>query len=260
MIQTSAPVGPGNSGGPLTDIQGRVIGIVTAMGSREDGRYGLGFAVPINTHTRAVIGDLLAGKRIEYGYLGLRFADLDENTAKLTGTAAGRGVWVQSVYAGGPAQRAGLRSGDVILSINDVAVSSADQFVQLIGSLGPDKKVRVVFMRGAEGKREVSVILARRPIPENVDTPTPSFSFRGAVLGGVEPSMRAVTNLPPNTLLVLVVHTDSPADHAGLTPGDFIVRVEGEPLPINAEELLTALQGDVLLGLANGGSVLVKPE
>jgi serine protease Do len=257
MIQTSIRAAPGDSGGPLLDIHGRVVGIMTAAGGPGGGGESFGFAVPLNSHTKAIIEKLMAGRQVDYGYLGLEVRELSRPKANLSGAAVDQGVCIDSVLAEGPAERAGLRVGDIIVTVNGKAVQSPDHFVQLVGAVGPDRQVELALVR--ESKRQtVSVMLARRPTASQPDQPARNVSFRGAVLGEVRPDVRAAANVPDNALLVVMVNDGSPAARAGLTPGDVIVRVNGEMLGPDSAARLAELRGDALLGLANGGAVLVK--
>jgi S1-C subfamily serine protease len=145
MIQTTIHAGPGDSGGPLIDIHGRVVGIMTAAGGTARGGETFGFAMPMNAHTKAIIERLMEGQRIDYGYLGLEVRELNRPKANIAGSAVEQGVCIDSVLADGPAQRAGLRKGDVILTVDGKAVKSPDHFVQLVGAVGPDRQVEIEF-------------------------------------------------------------------------------------------------------------------
>jgi serine protease Do len=257
MIQTTIRAGPGDSGGPLIDIHGRVVGIMTAAGGAGRGGETFGFAMPMNDHTKAIIERLIEGQRIDYGYLGLEVRELNRPKANTAGAAVEQGVCIDSVLADGPAQRAGLRKGDVIVTVDGKAVKSPDHFVQLVGAVGPDRQVEIEFAR--ESKRQkVGITLIRRPVTTQQDQPSRNFAFRGAVLGEVRPDMSEAANVPENARLVLMINDGSPAARSGLTPGDVVVRANGEMLGPDAAARLAELRGDVLLGLANGGSVLVK--
>lgn len=257
MIQTTAPINPGNSGGPLVDIRGRVIGVIAAVSARADGREGMGFAVPIDGHTKAIIDKLLRGQQVEYGYLGVSVDRVDETRRRAAGLAPGRGVVLASVFPRGPADRAGLRDGDVVVSVDDVSVNSVEQFVRTIGAAGPDREVKLDYVRN--GVRHVArAVLIRRPSNRAQALPDVMVSFRGCGLGALPAAMRSMANLPGSALLVLRVDADSQAERAGLTPGDVIVRIEGKPVSKETMALLSEADRDLLLGLANGGSVVVK--
>jgi len=258
MIQTSARVSPGNSGGPLIDIHGRVIGIVTLVGSPVGGRGdGIGFAVPIGPDSKAVIKRLLEGRQVEYGYIGVQVSTPTDVQIRAAGLSDRSAALIDSVLADGPADREGLQGGDLIVFVNKTAVQSADHFVRLIGAAGPGQEVEITFIRASK-RHNATVKLARRRSPDSQHLSRRTVTFRGATLSEVDPAMHDWGNLPGYALLVLMVNDGSPADHAGLTPGDIIVRIEGQHLTPEASARLGELSGDVLLGLANGGSALIK--
>ena len=151
VIQTDAAINPGNSGGPLVDGRGRVVGvnsqIATAGGG--GGNVGVGFAVPANT-AREVVPRLAGGQTIERPYLGV------------TTSAAGAGVEVQAVTSGGPAERAGLRAGDVVVSVGGQAVSEPDDVANAIDGDKPGDSVSVVVERGGQ-RKQLDITLGTRP-------------------------------------------------------------------------------------------------
>ncbi len=259
MLSTTAPIHPGNSGGPLFDIDGRVIGIVIAVSTRSDGREGIGFAVPIDSYSTAIIEKLLRGQQIEYGYLGVSVRPVPDGVRRAAGLAEGEGVLLADIESQGPAERAGLRRGDIVLTVDAQAVDSDDHFVRLIGAAGPDQRVELLLLRDGQ-RRTVPVTLTRRAAGAEQPLPDVATSFRGAAVGEVDPVMRVLSNLPEHALLVLRVDAASPADRAGLAPGDIIARIEGQPISASATSLLASAKGDVLLGLANGATVIVNAE
>jgi putative serine protease PepD len=151
VIQTDAPINPGNSGGPLLDANGRVIGINSqiATGGTSNGNVGIGFAVPSNT-VRDVIPRLEAGQTIRRAYLGVSSAP------------ASGGAQVQQLTAGGPAERAGIREGDVIVSVAGKAIGNPDDLAASIQDRQPGETVSIVIKRDGQS-RTLQVKLAERP-------------------------------------------------------------------------------------------------
>lgn len=267
MIQCTAPVGPGYSGGPLVDIHGRVVGVLTAIASQNRPGDSLAFAVPITTRTREVITKLARGEDVDYGYLGIsarddsasanqpfRFTTVSSTNEPLVPS---RAPVLTLITPGGPADRAGLQSGDAVLSVNATPIATADELVQLIGAAEPGRRVDLAIRRDNR-ILHTTANLTRRPSP-TVQNASRQWHFRGAALGEVETSMLGQLDVPNGALLVLMVSAGSPADRAGLTPGDIVVRINGRGLTPNSAEALAALADDCLLGLANGGSILLKP-
>ena len=152
FIQTDAAINPGNSGGALINLKGELVGINTAIISPGGGNVGIGFAVPINM-ARRVMEQLVQSGRVERGRIGVSLQDLDA-------PAGGRlqGARIADVSAGSPAERAGLRKGDIILKANDVPVHSATQVRNLIGLTPVGQRVRLTFERDrATGNATVEV-------------------------------------------------------------------------------------------------------
>ena len=148
-IQTDAAINSGNSGGPLLDANGRVIGINSQIESSSGGNIGIGFAVPSNT-VHNVVSQLIASGRATHPFLGVKLAD-----------AAGGGARIESVSSGSPAARAGLRGGDVVTAAGGSNVASADDLVSAIESRRPGDTVTLTVRRGS-GTQTVTVTLGSR--------------------------------------------------------------------------------------------------
>jgi S1-C subfamily serine protease len=176
-IQTDAPINHGNSGGPLFDARGRVIGINAQIRSDSGTAEGVGFAVPIDSARRSMT-QLIAAGRVSYAYIGIETEDLIPAVAKRFGYSVSRGAIVKNVHSGTPAAAAGLRAGtqkreilgagftlggDIIIGIAGHSVRSAEDVVRVVTEqLSPGQTVRVTLVRGDE-RRRVTVKLAERP-------------------------------------------------------------------------------------------------
>ncbi len=258
MIQTSAPINPGHSGGPLIDLHGRVVGVLTAVSTGSESA-GIAFAVPIGARTRRIIDRLLSGESIEYGYLGAEVVNLTEAQVRAADLTSERGVLVDSVVANEPAADAGLQSGDIILTVDLRPVATADDFVSIIGAIEPGHSARIEFLR-EDRRGVVNATIGRRPMTAAANSAAATIAFRGAVLEPVPSAMREAIHLPSNALLVVMVGAGSPCDRAGLTPGDIIVRVNGRAPSADAAQSLPTLTDDCLLGLVSGNSLFIKSE
>jgi serine protease Do len=187
FIQTDAPVNPGNSGGPLVNIKGQVIGINTAIQSQTGGYQGISFAVPVNT-AKNVASQILGQGKIERGYIGINIAALDSTTRKLFGLSENEGVMVSKVEKDGPAEKAGIKKGDIITSIDGESVNSPDDLQAEIGSMQPGKIVKTEIYRDKK-KLTVNVKLSERPgnivtkseSNNDQDQPKETFEYLGAV-------------------------------------------------------------------------------
>lgn len=164
LIQTDAAISPGNSGGPLLDSQGRVIGINTAV-IRVEGAEGLGFAVPINL-ARDIAEQLLTTGRVRRAYLGVELADLNPAAAERFGLPVRQGAFVGSVEAGSPAAVAGLRSQDIVVSANGAAVRQVGDLRRALRQAGPGARVRLEVVRPGGGRLAVTAQLASREVPQ----------------------------------------------------------------------------------------------
>jgi 2-alkenal reductase len=179
-IQIDAPINHGNSGGPLLDARGRVIGINAQIRSESGNAEGVGFAIPINSARRSM-EQLIATGKVAYAYIGITTQDVTPALAREYGLAAPRGALIDQVVEGKPAERAGLRGaseedvfngstvslgGDLIVALDGETVESADDVVRIVTDrLRPGQLVRVTVLRGGKGRREtVPVRLAERPL------------------------------------------------------------------------------------------------
>ena len=146
LIQTDAAINPGNSGGPLVNLKGEVIGINVAIFSTTGGYQGIGFAIPINSAKR-VISQLIEGKRVSYGWLGIHIQDIDEELQRYFSLPDRQGVLVVGMVPGGPAEKGGIREGDVLRSVEGHPIKNAAELVSEIGELPVGKKVKVGVLR-----------------------------------------------------------------------------------------------------------------
>ncbi len=158
FIQTDAAINPGNSGGALVNLRGEVVGIATAIATESGSYEGYGFAVPVNLVTR-VVTDLIAYGEVQRGYLGVEIRAVTADDAERMGLDRIAGVFVSKVADNGAAQRAGLRSGDVLLAINGQEIDAPNQFQSAIALRRPDEDIRLgVWRRGERRDFEARLI------------------------------------------------------------------------------------------------------
>jgi len=161
FIQTDAAINPGNSGGPLINLDGQVIGINTAIFSQSGGYMGIGFAIPINM-ARKIEQQLKSHGKVTRGYMGLAGKDVTPDMAELLNLKNSQGVIVASVEPGSPADKAGLKSYDVLLEMSGKKIESYDSFRNDVAMLAPDSRVTLKVLR--DGKtQEITVTLGERP-------------------------------------------------------------------------------------------------
>jgi serine protease Do len=270
FIQTDAPINPGNSGGALVDVEGRLVGINTAIFSRSGGNNGIGFAVPINL-ARFVMERLVTDGKVTRGYLGVMIQPVTQDLAKAFNLKDASGALVGQVTEGSPAQKAGLKEGDVVTQFNGKKVTDSRHLRLMVAQTPPDTEVKLEVIR--DGKtRNLTVKLGELP-KEGLARAGGGLQkgAGGDVLDGVtvddlDARTRRQFNIPSGVEGAVVVNVDqnSPSAAAGLRPGDVIVEINRRPVTSadEAVRLSKGLEGDtVLLRVwSQGGSryVVVK--
>ncbi len=236
FIQTDAAINFGNSGGPLVNMAGEVIGVNTAISSVGQG---IGFAVPVNI-TKEVMGQLRSKGRVSRGYLGITLGPITPDMQEFLGLADDRGSLVQSVAPGLPADEAGVKRGDVIVAVNGKPVASNDEIVRRISSMDPGTTVELTVIR--EGERvKLNADLADRTAhvgpgvrsDERGDAPEQtSERMLGLRVEDLTQRILQEVDLPSNTAGVVVTRVSrvSEAFQKGLGEGDVITEVNREPV------------------------------
>lgn len=249
FIQTDASINPGNSGGALINSKGELIGINTAILAPNGGNVGIGFAVPA-AMVKGVMDQLLRFGQVKRGRIGVVIQDLDPDAAAALGLAADEGAMIARVEPGSPAERAGLRGGDVVLAVDGQQVQGSSELRNRIGMVEADRSVRLDILR--DGRRS-RIAVTVTPIAAAAAAPP---ELNGAVLGEIPPGHPAYGQI--EGVLVAQVARNSRAAALGLRRGDIILGVDGEPVR-SAEELAEALPQDgrrLTLNLLRGGRQL----
>lgn len=230
FIQTDAPINPGNSGGALVDIDGRLIGINTAILSRSGGNQGIGFAVPANL-AREVMVSLIKHGHVVRGYLGVTIQDVNPALAKEFKIKESQGALVADVAPDGPARSAGLESGDVVIQFNNKDVKDSHQLRMQVAKTQPGSTVPVKIMR--DGKvQSMRLKVGEMPGEERLikasdRTTDDSGTLNGVGVTDLTPQLRQEQGIPAKLqgALVTQVDPDSAAAAAGLKAGDVIVEL-----------------------------------
>jgi serine protease Do len=260
FIQTDAAINPGNSGGALVDAEGRLVGINTAIISPSGGNNGIGLAVPINL-ARGVLERLISGGKVTRGYLGILPQDVDAGLAAQFNLPDQNGALIGDVVPNAPAAKAGLKSGDVILSINGKDIPDAHGLQLTVSQCAPGSSATIKFVRNGLNKTVV-VPLGELPGgngPANDEPNTPDTStakidaLDGVTVADLEPEVRAQLRVPPGVQGALVsdVDGDSNSAEAGLRPNDLIVEINRQSVT-NSEDAVRLGQA------ARGEQILVK--
>ena len=250
FIQTDASINMGNSGGPMFDMNGNVIGINSALISPTGASVGIGLAIPAEL-AQPVIETLRRGQRPSRGYLGVGLQPLDESIASSLGLPKNQGEIVRSVQPGEPAARAGLRQGDVIVRVGAQKVTPDQTVSYLIANAPVGSRVPIEVVR--DGRHQTVVVVpVERPSEEallkqaggggNDGTPdgtaqAPSTKVLGLSLQPLSPQLSAALSLPPGTHGVVITAVDPSADASskGLKRGDAIISVNRAPVTSPAQ-------------------------
>ncbi len=224
FIQSDVAINPGNSGGPLFNLEGEVVGINSQIYTRSGGSIGLSFAIPSSV-AQEVVAQLKTKGRVDRGWLGVYIQDVDRDLAKSLGLGKPQGALIAQVEKDGPAEKAGIKAGDVVIEFNNQAVVDASDLPHTVGLMSPGSKATAVLIR-KERKREVTVLVGKRPGED--EPPTLATSVAGDRIGlEVEPvadNLRQNWNITGG-VTINQVYPDTPAEGAGLQSGDVIVQL-----------------------------------
>ncbi|MFA6241651.1 MAG: trypsin-like peptidase domain-containing protein, partial [Candidatus Hydrogenedentales bacterium] len=253
FIQTDAAINLGNSGGPLCDIEGRVIGINTAIVYGADS---LGFAIPINM-AKEIVPQLLEKGKVTRCFLGVDISDIAdvakqagaervEDFTELMGLPDAKGAYVGKAHPNSPADRAGIKSEDVIREINGAPVESSKDLVGKISALAPGASVKLNVFRD---KKPLEVDVQLTEYAGSVDKARKGSDILGLSLDALTPQAIKQQGLEENTKGVLVVDVlpDSPAERCDIIPGDVITEVAQQPVA-SLEEFRSALKSNATPG------------
>jgi serine protease Do len=228
FIQTDASINPGNSGGPLFNLAGEVVGINTMIFS---GGQGIGFAIPINV-VKSLLPQLKSKGKVVRGWLGVVIQKVTPDIAKSFDLKETEGALVSDVSEQGPADKAGVKRGDVIMSYNGKQIKDMDQLPKLVGATEIGKKVKVGILR--DGKRlEIEVVIAEMKEESALASKKPEVEkdFFGLVVQNITPDIAKHLNLKDKKgVIVTDVQPGSPAQNADIRSGDMIKEIARRPV------------------------------
>jgi Do/DeqQ family serine protease len=236
FLQTDAPINTGNSGGALVNTNGELVGINSQILSPSGGNIGIGFAIPANM-ARSVMDQLLKGGKVRRGMLGLTIQQVTPDLASSLGLPNARGALVSSVQPGSPAERAGLKRGDVITAINGAPISDSNSLRNQIARTQPGTEVTLTISRD---NREQQVRVTLGELPADKSRAATGESSGGATDTGklginvepLTPALASRLDLPSRAQGLVVTNVDpvGPAAEAGIREGDLIEEVNRQPV------------------------------
>ena len=248
FIQTDAAINPGNSGGALVDLHGRLVGVPTAIFSKSGGSIGIGFAVPASV-VRFVVDQAKTGNRVQRPWLGATLENVTADVAESLGLGRPQGVLVAGLVTGGPAAQAGLRVGDLLLTIDGHEIEDPDSFGFRFGNRPLGGSVKVEMRRGkAPAVVEIAAIPAPETVPRDLRVIEGSSPFAGATVVNLSPAVAEEMHLPFDLKGVAVadVADGSPAGRVGFQKGDLVLEINGTRIP-DTRALLRATQAETFL-------------
>ena len=254
FIQTDASINPGNSGGPLINMSGEIVGINTAIFSQTGGNIGIGFAIPINL-VKEILPQIKSKGKVTRGWLGVAIQRVTPAIAESMGLDKSKGALVSQVVEGGPADRAGVKVGDLIVEYNGKEISDANELPILVARTAPQEKVPVKVLRD---KKETSFTVTIQELKEQeaVASANQKESL-GLTVQRVTPQLAESLGLDrPRGVVVTSVKPDSAADEAGLQRSDVILEIDRKPIKDRSDyqrAIADVKQGKAILFLIRRG-------
>jgi serine protease Do len=266
FIQTDAAINPGNSGGALVDVEGRLVGINTAILSHSGGFQGVGLAVPSDL-VSSVADSLVAHGKVVHGYIGIGIQDLTPGLAESFGLKATGGALISDVQPGGPGAKAGLRSGDVVTAVNGKPVDSASRLGLAVRETAPGTRLTLDILRDGAPERVEVTTNDRMPGDRSAGDETAAAAaddqgvLNGVDVSDIDGAARRDLNLPERLsgAVITRVDPDSASAHAGLREGDVILEIDRKPVTSarSAVDICTAATGRrTLVKLWSHGNIL----
>ncbi len=257
FIQTDAAINQGNSGGPLVNIHGEVIGINTWIASRSGGSNGLGFAIPIN-NVKSAIDSFISGGKIKYGWVGVSLLDVDSAFKKELGVENIEGAFAAQVFTGSPAFKCGIKAGDYIIELNGKPVKSVNQLVRDVGNLQAGTTARFVVIRGGLKQPAINVKIEERT-DEVVNANNKLWpGFMVSPLTDEARKKLDIDDKKVKGVVVTNVQSKTPGASLRLQNGDVITAVNGKSVR-NVEEFYEQLSyADKTINFdvySNGGTI-----
>ncbi len=253
FVQTDASINPGNSGGALVDLRGQLVGVPSMIYSRSGGNIGIGFAIPSNL-VKSIMGQLIEHGSVERGRIGVVGGqEVTPELAKALNLPSNRGALVGRVVAGSPADKAGIKAGDLIVEANGKTIVDFPQLRNIVGLLRVGDKVNMKLFR--DGKPKTLTVTIGKDSDAVAAGNDVNQRFAGATFAPVDDSTRNAD--ADRGIVVKTVQANSAAARAGLRPDDIIISINRKPVETMEEfTKLTSGKGQLLLQLRRGQGAL----
>lgn len=228
FIQTDASINPGNSGGALVDIDGKVIGVNTAILSQSGGNVGIGFAIPVNM-VKNIVKNLKDNGKVKRGYLGVTLQPIDKAMAEKFGMKKSKGALISDVMKDSPAEKSGLKRGDIILTVDGKEINDVNDTITQISNTLPEKDVKIVVFRD---KKEINVSVKLGNRSEDIGKNLEEISIFGMKLKKRDELSKDKTKDSKESVGAVVTEIENASDAAlaGINVGDIITEVDKQEI------------------------------
>lgn len=261
FIQTDAAINPGNSGGALVNSQGELVGINTAIFSTSGGYQGVGFAIPSNM-VKVVMDSLIKRGKVIRGWLGVTIQAISPQMAKQFGIKNDKGVLVSDVLEDGPAKKAGMQQGDIIIEIDGKEIIDSGQLRNIVANIAPGKEISAKIIRNGKEKM-LKIVISEMPVNAPAVLGETADQFSGIRVQDLTPEVRRMLKIPARIKGVIITEVEdgSPADGI-LAPKDVIMEINRKKIG-NIKEYNAAMKSIktneplLLLIYRNGASIYV---
>ena len=255
FIQTDAAINPGNSGGALVDMAGRLIGINTSILSRSGGSNGIGFAVPSNLVARVIAAAREGATVLDRPWLGLQTQPVTGEIAEAMGLDRPTGILVDQLHPESPFAKAGVESGDILLTLEGEALNAPAELSFRTATLGTGRSADLRYLRGGKERRTSLTLSAAPDLPDRDRTVLQNPSaLRGLTVMNVNPAVIDQFRLPLASAGILVADVDGRARRSGLKPGDLILAVNDRAVSdVDTLEVAVRRTGDIVLQVDRNG-------
>jgi Do/DeqQ family serine protease len=247
FIQTDAAVNPGNSGGALVNINGDLIGINAAIATNTGSYAGYSFAIPVNI-VKKVIDDIMQFGEVQKAYMGITFVDIDSDFAKKMGLKEIKGVYIESVVENGPAFKAGVRAGEIILQINGASVNTKSELMEVMATYRPGDKVKLTLLSN-NNQTEKDIILENKNGNTDIVKSTPESAIESLGADFQNVSKEEIAKLSLKNGVKVIKLQQGKLWNAGVKEGFIILFIDKKPVKTveDVTKYLSVKKGGVLI-------------